>query len=85
MPDEFEIPVNYKGEELFFAASLISAGYSYKIIVEISGTKITYEPDEQRNFRALVQPSDVQNEDQIDKNLVGEVGKTLQSIFGNNQ
>jgi hypothetical protein len=47
---DFEITVEgkeYKGE-------LIAYGYSYKIVFLINDIPVSFEPDEERNFRAIV-------------------------------
>ena len=81
MPDDFEIPVTYKGKEYSFAASLISTGYSYKIHVDVFGKTISYEPDEERNFRAVVAQVDLDQQDKLNVSLMKEIGETLEGIF----
>ena len=81
MPDDFDIPVTYKGKEHSFPASLVSTGYSYKIQVDVFGKTISYEPDEERNFRALINNADLDQQDRIDKSLIKEIGETLEAIF----
>lgn len=54
--EEFEIPVVYKNKELNIPAKLVVAGYTYRIETEVEGNTIWFEPDEERNFRALLPP-----------------------------
>ena len=78
---EFEISIHYKGKELVFPAEYLGTGYSYKINVELNGSIIAYEPDEERNFRALVNYDDQPDIDKIDRNLVEAIGLELISLF----
>jgi len=53
--NEFEISVDgkaYKGE-------LQQFGYSYRIMIVIDEVQVIFEPDEERNFRAMVAPDQV--------------------------
>jgi hypothetical protein len=67
MPYNFEIPITYKGKEHSFRLSLITAGYTYKVKVDVFGKIISYEPDEERNFRAVISQGDLDGQDKIDK------------------
>lgn len=57
MEDVFDLPVNFNGEELLFPSKLIRFGYSYSIEVQINGTAISFEKDEEGNWRALTNPN----------------------------
>lgn len=54
MYDPFELPVSYKGEELLFPAELKQIGYTHAIVVDVYGQEVLFEPDEERNYRAVV-------------------------------
>jgi len=81
MTGNFEIPIIYKGKELVFPASFMPTGYTYKIQVDVFGKMISFEPDEERNFRAVVSEADLAQQDKIDKTLIMEIAETLQTIF----
>ncbi len=81
MSDQFEIPVTYKGNNLLFTGMLISTGFTYKIQVNINDLIVNYERDDENNFRAILQQSDLANADKIDKSLVKEIGESLQQLF----
>jgi hypothetical protein len=53
MQESIEIPVTYKDQELTFKAHTVRFGYVYHIVVDVSGTNITIERDEEGNYRAL--------------------------------
>lgn len=78
MDNIFELPVTYKGEELLLPASLITYGYSYKIEIDIFGEPVYFEPDEEKNFRAVVQ----EGGPPIDKALLQLVAETLHELLG---
>ena len=81
MDSNFELPLNYKSEDITFPAEYISTGYSYKIDVNVFGQIISFEPDEERNFRALVNNYDAPETEKIDKNLIEKIALQLILIF----
>jgi len=78
MEEGFELPVMFKGEELLLAAKLIRFGYSYRIEVEVNGAVVSFERDEERNWRALVDPS--QMDGRINGNMINSIIESLDSI-----
>src|SRR5258708_7511124 len=48
------IPVTYKGVEKEFGATVQRRGYFYVFQVDVDGTNVTYERDEEGNYRAVV-------------------------------
>jgi hypothetical protein len=60
--DTFDIPVTYKGKELLFKSHLLILGYIHKISVDVNGTEVLFEPDEERNYRAVMIRADGGNE-----------------------
>ena len=58
MEEEFEIPVAYKNQQLFFKAKrLILGSYTQKIQVDVYGTEVFFEVDEERNYREYIDPT----------------------------
>ena len=53
MDEDFELPVNINGKEKIFHAKFLRLGYSYKIEVETGDEVLLFEPDEERNWRAI--------------------------------
>jgi hypothetical protein len=78
--NNFEIPITYKGKEINFPASLVTYGYTYKIVVNVYGILISFEPDEERNFRAIVNWDDLHETNNIDKELLKEIAAAIESI-----
>ena len=70
MDDDLEVPVTYKNQELIFYAKFIQFGYSYKFEVDVNGILVFFEPDEERNFRAMIDPGIDHGNHNIDKELI---------------
>ncbi len=51
--EPFELPVDYRGQEITLFGKLVQMGYTYKLFVEVEGQTIIFEPDEERNFRVV--------------------------------
>jgi hypothetical protein len=61
---------------------LIAYGYSYKIEVNVFDTIIYFEPDEERNYRALIDADELQKSGSIDKQLLQLIAEELETLFG---
>jgi hypothetical protein len=81
MDEGFEIPVVYKNQAMNFPAQLLRYGYSYKIEVDIQGSKISFEPDEERNWRALVAYEEVEKNKNLDKELLKAISESIEEIL----
>jgi hypothetical protein len=71
MDEEFELPVTYKGEELLFPAQLLQTGYTHRFKVDIYGQEVVFEPDEEKNYRAIIDP------EKLDKHVSLELLKAI--------
>ena len=80
MSDDFDITITYKGKEQNFPAKFARLGYTYKIFVTVNEAEIIFEPDEERNFRAVAAPDSTDNR-HIDIALVKAIGEALQEAF----
>lgn len=80
MEDEFLLPVSFKDKQLHYPARLLNYGYSSKLEVEIDGTKVIFEPDEERNWRALISYEDVKANKKMSKELLEAVAGVIQNI-----
>jgi len=81
MSKSFDLPVWYHGEELFFPAELMHVGYTHKIKIQINKTDIIFEPDEERNYRAVIQPTDDSKSTNIKPDLLQAIVETLHDLF----
>lgn len=76
MAELFEIPVTFKNNELSFKAHSVRFGYVNHILVDIIGTQITIERDEEGNFRAVGDPEKMKDS-KVDLDLVKAVVEVL--------
>jgi hypothetical protein len=81
MPESFELPVTYKGEEILFPAELWATGFSYKIKITIEGMDIFFEPDEEKNYRATITDADRDKASRIKKDLLQAISETLKELL----
>jgi hypothetical protein len=79
--DEFELPVSFNKKEFSFPARLLHYGYSYKLEVDIDGDKILFEPDEERNWRALVAYEDIGNNKKVNVDLLKAIVVSIEAIM----
>jgi hypothetical protein len=74
----FGLPVQYNGQDMLLPAKLVQMGYTYKIFVEVQEQQIIFEPDEERNFRAVMPEGST---GRVSLSLVQQIGKVLETLF----
>ncbi|MCU7552668.1 hypothetical protein OCK74_26345 [Chitinophagaceae bacterium LB-8] len=77
--EELIIPVIYKGKEIEFTASVLKSGYDYKFKVNVNDIDILFEPDEERNYRAIINPEFLEGRNKIDAELLQAIASTLEA------
>lgn len=80
MEDEFDLPVEYKGKKHIFKASLIVHGFTHRFQIEINGQTILFEPDEERNYRAILEYGHAERKN-IDIELLKQIVAVIEEIF----
>jgi hypothetical protein len=80
MVEDFKIPVLYNNQRLNFPAQLVRYAYSYKIEVDVEGTLIYFEPDEERNWRALVGYEEIIVNRNLNKELLKAIATSIEEI-----
>jgi len=78
MEEIFEIPVLYKGKELYFPAEVIRYGYVHRILINVDGQLIYLEKDEEGNYRAIV---DDKNTKELDRVLVQAIVLSVEALL----
>jgi hypothetical protein len=81
MEDLFSIDVDFGGKEYSFEARLVAIGYTHKICIVINGVEVTFEPDEERNYRAILNTSEQSSMKAVDIELIKAVGEKIQSLL----
>ena len=80
MAEPFTLEVTYKGQERIFEAELRTFGYTYKIAMQIDGVEVIFEPDEERNFRAILGDTEVSKQS-VDTELLAVIVAELEAAF----
>ncbi len=78
MAEAFTLAVLYKGEQKIFDAELRVMGYTHKIAININDAELLFEPDEERNYRAVVCEADI-NKNRIDIELIKLIAAELET------
>ena len=79
---ELEIPVTWRGKDLSFPARLQQTGYTHRIVVNVDGVEIALEPDEEKNYRAMLVDPDHPDAGKIDAGLIAAIVEVVQSVAG---
>ncbi len=80
MEDRFSIDVVHNNKEVIFDAHLVTIGYIPQFHILINGIEVVYEPDEERNYRAIVEPSKIALLKTTDMELIQLVGQRLEEL-----
>lgn len=81
MEENFDIVVEVDGREHSVEFHLATTGYTHKFYATIHGIEVSFEPDEERNYRAIL----ISPHDKISDNtaaLIHALGEKIQSAFG---
>ena len=79
MEDSFSINIDFGGKEYSFEAILVAFGYTHKICIVINGVEVTFEPDEERNYRAILNTSELSSMKAVDIELIKAIGEKIKS------
>jgi hypothetical protein len=74
------LSVEYNGQEYLIPATLLVTGHAHKFIVEALGQQIIFEPDEGRNYRAVIPFENLGKEKNVDKELLEAISDILESL-----
>ncbi|RYY62816.1 MAG: hypothetical protein EOO05_01360 [Chitinophagaceae bacterium] len=79
--ESFELPVTFLGQERMVQATLSTRGYLHRITAEVDGVLVFFEPDEERNYRAvLAEPT---GNSSVNTALVKAIVEALELNFKN--
>jgi hypothetical protein len=77
MDEDFELTVQHEGNEHLFTNRLLQYGYLHRFEVEVNGQKVLFEPDEERNYRAMVDPLEADRMKRKDLELLQAIAEAL--------
>ena len=75
----FAIPVTYKCEERDFTSRLLMSGYTHKLEVQVDDHLILFEPDEDQNYRAILDETQLHKNSKIDIGLLQAIARVIES------
>jgi hypothetical protein len=78
-PADFDIAVEHRGVTKIFHGTFSKYGYSYRFTISVQGVDAIFEPDEERNLRAIVPPGI--EYDSTTKELVTLIGHELGKLL----
>lgn len=82
MNHQFSIDIFYNNQILHFNAALQYSSWYYRIVVQLPEGIVYFEPDEERNLRAiLAKPHTVQK---TSLEIIQAIAAELQKMFGSN-
>ena len=81
MDEGFELPVIFNNAELLFPARLLNYGYGCKLEVDIDDTKLLFEPDEERNWRALIAYEELNADRKISADLLMAIASSIEELM----
>lgn len=81
MDESFQIPIWYKGGEIFFTARLLTMGYVHKFRVDVYGQELFFELDDYGEYRAIVDPSNMEDAKKLDVELLKAIASSIESIL----
>jgi hypothetical protein len=81
MEEIFILPVKHQGKTMEFEARLVVLGYTHKFLVDVNGTEVVFEPDESREYRAILKDPEGQfGSRQMDSSLLEAIRDVILSI-----
>ncbi|HPH33036.1 MAG TPA: hypothetical protein PLB49_14350 [Chitinophagaceae bacterium] len=80
MEPDFMLPVSFDEKDIELPVKVVQFGYVVKLEVEIEGTIVTFEPDEERNWRAVLGFEDLIAGKKVKKELLEAVASVIGDI-----
>lgn len=79
MADNFNLPIEFNRKETAYPVQIMRYGHTHKVHVMVDNVLVVFEPDEERNYRATVDPTASPN---INRALLEEISVALQFLLG---
>jgi hypothetical protein len=81
MTEPILITVPYKGTEREIEVQLLQVGYTHRFIAVLDGVEVFFEPDEERQYRAVIPPDQTGPVRSIDHALLQAIAETLHEVL----
>jgi hypothetical protein len=83
MTETFTLSVTYHNKTREFTAELRVTGYTHRIVVMVDKQEVVFEPDEERNYRAVIYESE-ERQNPPEAGLIKAIAGELEEAFKNN-
>ena len=80
MNEEFEIPVVFDNKQYHFKAKLLQLGFTHNFQVDVDGTEVLFEPDEEGAYRAWIDPANQDALLKVNPHLLKEIALAIESL-----
>ena len=77
MVENFTIAFEHNGKPQSFSGELKQLGYTHKLYIDVNGIEVIFEPDEERNYRAVIATD--QDANKIDKSIIEKLIEELKN------
>ena len=82
MTEPFLLTVPYKGAEKEIEVQLQVTGYTHRFRADMgNGLEVLFEPDEERQYRAIIPPEQADRAGSLDPALLQAVAETLRDVL----
>jgi hypothetical protein len=78
--DTITLPVTFEGKEYEFETSLVPFGYLHRLIITVEGVELSFEMDEERNYRVIDTSQNPRAVSRIEPGLLQAIVEKLQSL-----
>ncbi|SJZ39117.1 hypothetical protein [Sediminibacterium ginsengisoli] len=81
MPEDFELPIWYNGLEMLLPATMHTTGFTNYFRITVNDVVIVFEADEERNYRAVVSPENMEQIHAVQPGILPVIAETLHDLF----
>ena len=78
--DELVLPITYAGEDIELPLRMYAYGYTFRIEILIGETTVIFEPDEEGNYRALVDATQIKTNNTLSRGLLQAISDALEKL-----
>ena len=77
MDETYIFTANYRGKDEDFEARFEARGYTHRFIIDLGGTEVAFEKDEEGQYRAIVAPEHATKS--IDRGLLESIALAIEA------
>lgn len=80
MNEEFDLPVVFDNKQYHFKTRLLQTGYDFKFQVDVDGTEVLFELDDEGSYRAWIDPANQEALLKVNPHLLKEIALAIESL-----